>query len=96
MAFAEDMSVFFNAAEFAVVASWAGASANVLFDSPTDEVLAGEILSTDYSVTLPHDVWPTIARDAVITIDGQAYTVRSVRQLNDGQLKRLVLTKGTA
>ncbi len=96
MAFAEDMTVFFNAAEFAVVASWGLSSSNVLFDSPTDEVLSGEILSTDYSVTLPHDVWPSIGRDAVITIEGQAYTVRSVRQLNDGQLKRLVLTKGAA
>jgi len=94
MAFAEDMTVFFAQDVFAVLGVWNGTSASVLFDAPTEDVLSGQVLTTDYSVTLPLDVWPTIARDAVITVEGDTFTVRSVRQLHDGALKRLVLTKG--
>lgn len=93
MAFTEDMTVFFNAAEFAVVATWGALSANVLFDAPTEDVLSSQVISTDYSITLPHDVFPGIGRDAVVTVEGDGYTVRAVRQLNDGALKRLILTK---
>ena len=93
MAFAEDMTVFFNTAEFAVVATWNASTANVLFDAPSDDVLDGQVISTDYSITLPLDTFPGIGRDAAITVDGANYEVRAVRHLNDGALKRLVLTK---
>lgn len=100
MAFAEDMSVFFDTAVFAVPASFtpSGGSplpASVLFDAPTVDVLSGQALSEDYKITLPVDVWPTAKRDDVVTVDGDTYTVRAVHLLDDGSLKQLALTKGT-
>lgn len=91
--FAEDLTVFFDATGgFALPATWGAVQASVIFDSPAEDVLSGQVLGTDYSVTVPSSVWPGIARDAVITITGKGtFTVREVRPLADGALKRLVL-----
>jgi hypothetical protein len=91
--FAEDLSVFFDATGgFALPAVWGALPASVIFDSPAEDVLSGQVVGTDFSVTIPATVWPTIARDASITITGKGtFTVREVRPLADGALKRLVL-----
>lgn len=97
MPFAEDMSVFFNAAEFATVATWtplggATQTASVIYDAPAEDVLSGQVVGTDYSITMPASVWPGIARDATVTVTGKGtFVVREVRPLTDGALKRLVL-----
>lgn len=97
MPFAEDLSVFFDSAVFATVASWtplggATQTANVIYDAPAEDVLSGQVVGTDYSITLPTNVWPGIARDAVVSVTGKGtFVVREVRPLTDGALKRLVL-----
>lgn len=51
MAFAEDLSVFLDAAEgFAVVVTLAGSPAEVIFDAPGVEALGGDVLTTEPSV----------------------------------------------
>jgi len=91
--FSEDLTVFFDAAGgFATSATWGATSASVIFDSPAEDVLSGQVVGTDFSVVLPADEWPGIARDQSITITGKGtFVVREVRPLTDGRLKRLVL-----
>jgi hypothetical protein len=93
MPFAENLAVFFDpTGGFATVATWGGQPANVIYDAPAEDVLSGQVVGTDFSVTLPANVWPAIARDAVIIITGQGtFTVREVRPIADGAMKRLVL-----
>lgn len=92
MAFAEDLSVFFDLAGFAVSATWNGSTVNVIYDAPAVDVLSGEAIGTDFSVTLKSTDWPAIARGATVVVSGKGtYTVREVRPLHDGALTRLML-----
>jgi hypothetical protein len=91
MAFAENMAVFFNDAEFADVATWGVLTANVIFDTPTDDVLGGQAIANQYVVTLPASGLPNIARNAVVVINSVSYTVREVRLTGDGKIKELTL-----
>lgn len=93
MAFAEDMSAFFNTDEFAVVGVRNGVSANVLLDMPTVDVLDERVSSNDYNVTFPASVWAGIARGEQITVDGVAYKVREIKLLDDGKIKQLLVSK---
>lgn len=93
MAFAEDLTQFFDAAEFAQAATWGALSANVILDTPTEDQLGGKALGMIFEVTLPTASWPNIARGASVTIAGVSYTVREVRLLDDGALKKLALQK---
>lgn len=93
MAFAENLALFFDTAAFAVTATWNGATEAVIYDAPAEDVLSGEAIGTDFSVTLPAASWPAIARGASIQITGKGtFTVREVRPIADGALKRLVLS----
>ena len=93
MAFAEDLSVFFDPAGFGLAASWGAYSANVVLDMPAEDVLGGRASSVEYLATLPSTSFPGIARGASVTIGGSTYQVREVKALTDGALKTLLLTK---
>jgi hypothetical protein len=93
--FVEDLSVFFNAAEFAVAATWGSLSANVLFDSPSEDLLGGRAQGVAYEVLLSAADFPEIARGEEVSISGAAYVVREVRREGDGALKRLMLASST-
>lgn len=93
MPFAEDMTPFFNAAEFASVAVWGAFSANVLLDKPDEDILGGRVSTTDYQITLAAGDFPGIGRDASITIGAATYKVREVKLVGDGAVKTATLTK---
>lgn len=98
MAFAEDMSVFFNTAEFAVVATFtptgeAPLTASVMLDRPDEDILGGRASSTEYQMTLPAATFPGIGRNMKVTIAGADYQVREVRVLTDGAIKTVTLSK---
>ena len=93
MAFAEDLTKFFDVAGFAQAATWGALSANVILDTPTEDQLGGKALGVAFDVTLPASSWPNIARGASVTIAAVSYTVREVRLLDDGALKKLALQK---
>ena len=99
MAFAEDMSVFFDTAGFAVSATFApeagGAAqtANVIFDSPTEQMFGGESLSNEYLITYPATALPDIRKGDRGVIEGVTYRVREIRLLDDGKLKTALLSK---
>lgn len=99
MPFAEDMSVFFNAAEFASAAVFtpygggAAQSGSVIFDSPTETLMSGEVLSDEFTMTYPASVLPGIRAGDTGTIDGVSYQVREIMFINDGRLKMARLTR---
>ena len=99
MAFAEDMSVFFDTAEFAVSATFApeagGAAqtASVILDSPTEQIFGGEVLSNEYLMTYPASALPDIRKGDRGVIEGVTYRVREIRLMDDGKLKTALLSR---
>jgi hypothetical protein len=99
MPFAEDMSVFFDAAGFAVSATFvpeaggAAQTASVIFDAPTEQVFGGEALSNEYLITYAATDLPDIRKGDRGVIQGVTYKVREIRLLDDGKLKTALLTK---
>lgn len=89
--FAEDLSVFFDVDEFAVVATWGALTANVIFSTPTEEVLGGRAIGVAFEVVLANADLPGIARNEEITVDSVTYVVREVHRDGDGAIKRLHL-----
>lgn len=98
MAFAEDMSVFFDAAGFAVSATFvplgkAPQTANVLFDAPTEPVFGNDVLSDDFTIQYPATELVSVRAGDTGTIAGVQYRVRDVRLLDDGKIKQAKLSK---
>ena len=99
MAFAEDMTAFFNVAEFASTATFsptgggAAVSAAVLMDMPTEDFLGGDTLSDEYSIVFAAGSLSGIRAGDYGTIDGVQYRIREIRLLSDGKIKRAKLSK---
>lgn len=98
----EQFYASFDKAGFLKTALWkpsSGAEAQevrVRFRAPTDHALAGEALSTDYSITYPASILAGLKRGEVVTIGGQDYTVREGPSSNkDGTELEAKLRKGT-
>lgn len=93
MAFTENLALFFDAASgFADLATWNGSTVSAIYSAPAEDVLSGEATGTDYSLTMPATAWPGIARGATVTVTGKGtFTVREVRPLDDGAIKRVIL-----
>ncbi len=93
MPFAEDLSVFFNSADFGSAATWNAQSATVILDTPTEDILGGRAQSNEYTATLRASDFAAIKRGDVITIATTNYQVREIKLLDDGAIKQLLLTK---
>ena len=89
--FAENLSVFFDPAEFASAASWGSLTANVILSSPTEDLLGGRATGVAYEAVMSGQDFPAIARGEEIAVEGVTYRVREVRRDADGALKRLLL-----
>ena len=75
-----------TAAEFAGVVIW------VDFRAPDEDVLDGLGVSRGYTIRYPRRRL-SLATGDELTIDGQRYRVREVRQLGDGSECRAILTR---
>jgi len=98
VAFAEDMSVFFDVDEFAVAATFttsggAQVSASVIFDMPTEEILGGDMLSDEYAMTYQAGELSAVKAGDYGFIGGNRYRIRSIKMIHDGALKEAKLTK---
>jgi hypothetical protein len=93
MPFAEVISTFFNADEFASQATWGAFTANVILDTPTEDVLGGRAQSIEYEAKLPSAQFPGIKRGDTVVIASTTYAVREVKLLDDGAIKSLSLSK---
>ncbi|MGH8521947.1 MAG: head-tail joining protein [Gammaproteobacteria bacterium] len=99
MAFTEDLAVFFSTADFAVTATWtpsgggAQQTAQVILDTPDEELLDGRVLSREYAITYRAGQLTGLKGAELITVDAIAYTVREVGALQDGKIMRATLRK---
>ena len=98
MAATENLAEYFDTDDFAVAAvltlSGGGTeTANVILDVPTEDLFAGRVLFDDYEITFRATDLPGIAGGLAIAVDGANYTVREVRKIDDGKLKRAKLAK---
>lgn len=97
--FTEDMNVFFDAAVFAVTASFtpsgggAVQSAAVIFDAITADVLDGDSLSDEFTITYPASDLLGVRAGDYGTIEGVSYRVREIMLTADGKLKMARLSK---
>lgn len=87
---ADDLTPFFSA--MTTAATWAGQAAQVLLDDAHESVLGGRALSETFNVTIPATTWAAIKRGDVVTMDGGTYSVRTVRDIEDGRIRRVTLS----
>lgn len=55
-----------------------------ILDAPTEVLSGNMVLSTDYQLTFKTAALPNLGYASAITVAGIAYTVKSVRQIDDG------------
>ncbi len=89
----EDFSIFFNTAEFASVVVAGGVTGTGILDAPTVGIGAGMNLSDDYRLTVQTGVFGTLKYGDAVTVDGVTYTVREPRQMDDGKITEITLSK---
>jgi len=91
MALTEDLTIFL--ADFGVSCTAGDTTANGILDMPS-QVLAGDmILSTDYTLTARAADFGTLVRGSSITVDGNTYTVRETRLIDDGKMVEIGLQR---
>ena len=99
MSFTENLAAFFSTADFAVTATWTPSAggpqqtAQVLLDTPDEELLDGRALSREYAITYRADQLVGFKAGEVVTVDGIGYTVREVAALQDGKIIRASMRK---
>lgn len=90
---AEDLTAFFDVAEFAETITVAGSPAAAIVDFYTTELL-GEVLTVAREVQLPASSAPGAAEGATVVVRGVTYRVRQMLlEPPDGVVMRLVLAK---
>lgn len=87
--FAEDLTPFFNTAEFAEIAQFGDLTAPVLFDEPDHDVLSGRGTSTAYSIEFATDAFRELTHGSQVTMltgrhAGENFTVIVVNKQSDG------------
>lgn len=96
--FASDAATFL--ADFGVPVVWASSPATpkptglMVFDQPAVDLQSGEVMSSDYQVTLEVASWPNLKRDDRLTIGGADYVLRSKPHVgDDGVFAKATLSK---
>jgi len=91
MALTEDLTIFL--ADFGVSCTAGDTTANGILDMPS-QVLAGDmVLTTDYTLTARAADFGTLVRGNSITVDGNTYTVRETRLIDDGKMVEIGLQR---
>jgi hypothetical protein len=94
MAFAEDLSLFFDAEEFADEATLTpGGGGVVIFDRNGLTIEDLGVQTEGPSAVFPTTQWPNAAVTHTLSIGSTSYTVRAVTPLLDGAITLLTLTR---
>lgn len=91
MPLTEDLNIFFD--EFAVTVVKGAITGKGIFDAPTALMGDSMVLSNEYVVTVQKAVFGFPLYGDAITVDGVSYTVRESRQIDDGKLVEVMLSK---
>jgi len=91
MAFTEDLTTFF--ADFSDDVVYDNVTYKGILEQPDEVVADGIVMTTDYQLTAKNSDLGSLSFDSKLTVAGIAYTVRSVRKVDDGSVCILSLTK---
>lgn len=64
-----------------------------ILDMPTELIVDGQVLSTDYTLTCESSKFGNLLYGSAITVNGAAYTVRSAALISDGVFTQLSLQR---
>lgn len=78
----ETPDVFLN--DFGVPVVFGKHTVKGILDMPTEVLSGNMVLSTDYQLTFKTSALPGLGYNSAITVNGVAFTVKSVRQVDDG------------
>jgi len=91
MALSEDLSVFLN--DFGVSVTAGAISGVGVLDMPGQVLAGGMVLSTDYTLTCKAADFGGLLYGDGILVDGVGYQVKEVRNLDDGALVEISMSK---
>lgn len=87
----ENLDVFFGV--FASDVTFGSVTGKGILDAPSNVIADGMVLTTDYLLTVKTAQFGSAKYGDSITVDGEAYKVRESRQIDDGKLSEILLTK---
>lgn len=87
----DDATIFLSDFGVSVVAG--AVSGLGILDMPSEIIIDGQVLSTDYTLTCETSKFGSLLYGSAITVSGAAYTVRSASLLSDGKFTVLSLQR---
>lgn len=87
----DDATIFL--ADFGVSVVAGAVSGLGVLDMPTEMIVDGQVLSTDYTLTCESSKFGNLLYGSAITVDGAAYTVRAAALVSDGVFTQLSLQR---
>lgn len=95
MAFAEDLTIFFNTDDFAEEVTLNGETVSVIFDNPTESVDLYEtgVEATDASMLCKTSDLASIARNQTVVRGAASYKTVRWSRIDDGLISRVFLNK---
>ena len=93
LSFTEDLDAFFDTPGFTVPVVFGATTGVGYFESPTEIIADGVLLTTDYAVVVKTSEFSTVTNGDTMTVEGTSYTVREPMLLDDGKIMRVMLMK---
>ncbi len=93
LSFTEDLNAFFDTPGFTVPVVFGSTTDVGYFESPSEIIADGVVLTTDYAVVVKTSKFSVVSRGDTVTVDGADYTVREPMLLDDGKIMRIMLMK---
>tara|TARA_Y100000004_G_scaffold190105_1_gene246715 strand:+ start:494 stop:784 length:291 start_codon:yes stop_codon:yes gene_type:complete len=93
ISFTEDLDAFFDTPGFTVPVVFGSTTSVGYFESPTEIIADGVVLTTDFAVVVKASDFSSVTNGSAMTVDGVAYTVREPMFLDDGRIMRIMLMK---
>ena len=91
--FQEDLDAFFDTPGFTVPVVFGSTTGVGYFDTPSEIIANGLVLTTDYSVVVKTSDFSSVSQGDTLTVDSVDYTVREPMLLDDGKIMRVMLEK---
>lgn len=91
MAIVDDYNFYLG--DFAVSVVADSVSGRGILDAPSEAIIDGVVMMTDYSVTCPAYLFGDIQFGAELQVDGEQYTVKENRLQQDGLFCVITLEK---
>ena len=91
VALSENLGAFL--ADFGVTVTRGEDTTTGVLDMPSEVIAGGMVITTDYALTIASSALPGLGYGDSLTVDGAAYTVREVRQQDDGAFSIVYMSK---